>query len=52
METQKKRQKALARKDKQQKKAARRMERRLEKASATNQDKAPSLAPSSDSLNP
>jgi hypothetical protein len=44
METQKKRQKALARKDKQQKKAARRMERRNEKASSTNQNEAPTDA--------
>jgi hypothetical protein len=36
METFKKRQKAWARKEKQQKKAARRMERRNEKANSTN----------------
>jgi hypothetical protein len=40
METFKKRQKALARKEKQQKKAARRMERRLEKTSGTQNKEA------------
>ena len=39
METFKKRQKALDRKEKQQKKAARKMERRIDKTSSTNEKK-------------
>ena len=50
METFKKRQKTWARKEKQQKKAARRMERRIEKAEKTGMDESqPSASAGTDS---
>jgi hypothetical protein len=52
METFKKRQKAWARKEKQQKKAARRMERRNEKANSTNKNEDNKVATPGVSIDP
>ena len=52
METFKKRQKAWARKEKQQKKAARRMERRNEKANSTNKNEDNKVAAPGVSIDP